>query len=285
MKEEVIYSYVYNVATSVFKMPGNHRSKFTIIKCCNRDNCNLYRRGECNLLTIGVFSNPSCPYGNKYIEEGYTKRAKNNFRWCQEREKRYPNVKVALSRATDIMTRVGEFVYLPYPHLNMNKQLPIESHSSVFISGTKFFPFDEFQKPEIIHSIVNFKPQAMMGGEIRSYQEKVIPDFVNHLYEVFPEIYKNCNTDGYLDKYIKNYSNIGRLAYVSTLKKGCRVWKKDSPNTIWVWDGEFLQSNSERFFNPIVKIEEIEIRIKPKKGAVIIITSEDQVDSNTKFLK
>lgn len=287
MEFENIHAYVYNVSSpSLFKSKANERSKFTLISCNNKENCTLFGRGECVLLGFGLFDRFTCPYGKKYVETGLTKRAAKNWKWCSDREKKYNDIHGSLKKPTAAMARIGDMVYLPYNFLNMNKKLPFETHGSWFVSGDKFLQFEYFEKPETIKEIITFKPYAMVGGEIKDYQDKVIPEFVNHLKENFPEIFNASNIDECLVEYIERFSNIGRKAYIKTLKVGCKIWKKNYQNEPWIWDGTFLTCKNYSISFPITRdYENVSVKMVPKEYGVIEITSEDQVFEGTKFLK
>ena len=281
-----IHAWVHDAAgRSLFKQPANSKSQLVVVSCCKSDDCTFFKRNECILLDTAIFNRSSCPYGKKQYTTGYTKRARKNYSWVKKYQEKYKDILGGLHSPTDVMAKVGEYIYLPYAHMNMNKRLPLERHSSAFGSGDKFLKMSDFT-PDMIKIIVDFHPHAMMGGEILSYQREIVPIFVQHLKENFPAIYKEANEIAELDRYIKVFSHIGRLAYVHTLKTGCEIWKKDSPAEKWTWDGEYLRSTTQTLSFPITRdYDQLEMTMLPTETTTITITSNDQVCDMTKFLK
>lgn len=134
---------------------------------------------------------------------------------------------------------------------------------------------------ETIISLIKFRPRAMMGGEILSYQKEEVPLFVKHLSEVMPNLYaKLVKQFPEVSTLVEKYSYIGRKAYLHTIRKGVEITKK---NEKWLWDGEYLTTDNYHLVFSIAPYSEINIRLKPKPDAVITITDDSQVSEKTKF--
>lgn len=189
----------------------------------------------------------------------------------------------------DKIVEVGDWLYLPYAHLDMNKNLPIECHSSLFISGKPFMKKADFTLT-IIKSIVDFHPFALMGGEITCYQKEIVPKFLGHLQEIYPDLYKQLldANPQYVEKYsLVNKNYIGRKALLKTTKPSIIVVGKHT----FRWDGKALTSLKfdplwidVQDQNQVKAIEQIDVRIVPSDKAVIKITSNDQVSPTTVFV-
>jgi hypothetical protein len=286
---EVIHTWVYDVSMTTFiKSNANEKSEYTKILCSNKENCTFFKRNECLLLALHIFSNAKCPYGKKIIEKGYTKRAQKNRSWCDKRQKEHPDKLNKLHKPMDALAKIGDYVFLPYSLMNKNDAVPYLSHNenTIFGTGEQFILYDDFIKPETIKKIVHYRPRALFtNSPIREYAEKTVPLFIKHLSEFFPDVYDNANVDNCLDEIIANFSNIGRYARVQTLKKGCKI-KKEADDFSYTWDGTNLVANDNvKLLFPIIKYEHATIIIHPKKDSTIKITSDDQVDENTEFVK
>lgn len=284
-EHKIVHARVYNPAgRTLFKTKANDKSECEVVSCSNQDNCALYKRGECAMLAL--MNARSCPYGKRTFEYGPTKRASKLYKWVSEREEKYKDYLWKLTQYKRKLAVIGEYVFLPYSHMNMNKDIPFASHGHFLSSGSHFITLNEFT-PELILKMISFRPQALMGGEITSYQKEEVPKFVTHLREELPEIFaKVVALDPAVEK-IAFRSPIGRKAILESLRPGVVVTKyHDNPklNTQhWTWDGEYLTSTDAGISFSIVKYESCEIKIKPAPGETVDIINMDQVDENTKY--
>lgn len=271
-----------------FKTSKKDPAKCVVYYCNNAENCSLLKKGQC---IHGAVLGPRCPYGYVRNEVGYTRRARNFSKWISDKEKEYANVlgKVK-SGPTDKMVVIGEWVYLPYAHLDMNEHIPILGKSCLFISGKPFIKIGEFTV-EIIQKIVDFHPHALMGGEITTYQTEQVPLFLFHLKEVFPDLYKELVK--LRPEYVKRYKlqireSIGRKALLSTVSPCKIMLGKDEA---FEWDGKTLKGKKDYILglslydeNNVSAMEKIDIVITPSPKAVIVITDNSQVNTSTQFL-
>jgi len=169
------------------------------IRCYCTADCPIYAEGKC--IHAEVLS--SCVYGKTVVRKSpSTQRGKSYYPFINEFKKNkeehpenYPSIE---GYYTSCIKFIGDYVYLPYAHMNHidNKEnTPFSSHSHIFSFGSKFMKREYFT-PEVIVSMCNFKPHALMGGEITGYQQKVIPLFLFHLKHLHFEIYKEvCELD------------------------------------------------------------------------------------------
>lgn len=238
------------------------KQRCEVISCNATDKCELYKNKKC-IMKRGFWggANVYCPHGRFIITEGYTNRARSFYSWEAKRCREYDGYIDVLTICDEKLAVVGDYVYLPYPHLK-NYVNKIDG-----IISDHFLPISEFGA-EKINEIYNFKPLALLGGEITSFQEKYIPQFLQHLNEVLPnlyheflETYPEYKSD--IEAKVKNY--IGRTATVSTLKNGSVIY--DHHSNGWVIDNNQLVCDKSSTWLPFGKT--------PTK--VVIDITEDMV--------
>ena len=127
----------------------------------------------------------------------------------------------------------------------------------------------------------------MMGGEIGDYQKKSIPSFLLHLREKDPEMWQKLISER--PELDVKPNNIGREAYIKTLKPGINIGAYDNRYPVnWKWDGKVLTTKNDDAYNKTwghIKLESMELVAIPKDDAIIKVASEDWITSDTKFLQ
>lgn len=270
MKEnKVIHFHLFRPDNSLSKQPKNTPAEIQLIICNNSENCQIFERKEC-ACRYGLFRG-FCPYGRLSRQTGYTKRAKKYYSWCREKEERYKGV--PFLNEPKKLGIVGEYVFLPYAHMDMLKSLPWNNH---------FLKREDFTVETIIQLVI-FRPQAMMGGEIKSYQEKIPPQFLKHLSEQMPELFQQViEKSSEAKKRFQEFSNIGRKAILESIVPDVGRFK-DIHGGLWTWDGQILHStNSHASFMLIKKFKEV--MLIPEPGQIVEITDEGQVGKDTIFI-
>jgi hypothetical protein len=273
-KYTTIYAYVY--------CPSDKKSKAvcTSVHCSNAQNCGLYKRNEC--ILIGALNTQSCPYGKYYRTHGFTKMAKNYYSWINKQREQYKDVESKISSFRYIMSEIGDYIFLPYSHMNMNENIPFFYHGGIFTNGSYLLPKEHFTIPNII-KICEFRPYALTGGEITSYQLEEIPKFLQHLSQEYPEIFKElCNHYERAKKLSTTFSNVGRKAYLRTLTPNVSPFV-DIHGGIWHWDGQYLTSNNSKMSFGLIN-NFTEIRLTPHPNTIVEISDDKQVNDNTSFI-
>lgn len=257
----------------------------SVISCDKYKECSFFESGNC--LNVRAPFKGGCKHGKVQTVKGYTSRAKKygEFRrkWAghdQYNELRSPTTKLGVID--------GEVIF-PYPYIRLkqNEYGDWVTTSMSFGSNVVYIDLEDFT-PDLIRTICTCKPQAMMGGEITEYQKKTVPLILSHIKEVLPKKY-----DEFINEYPEymgeeiNY--IGRKALLSTVKESLVHYKSSNYpkfNEEWNWDGEYLTyvSGYVSTFNVTKDYDVVEITIKPKENATIIISSNEQVKGNTVFL-
>jgi len=264
----IVHANVYDPSRSIFKGSNNDKAECQTIDCSNHENCELLKRGECAIRS-GLFGG-SCPHGKYHKETGYTRRARAFHGWISERKEKYKGV--AFLDAPKRLGSVGDAIYLPYPHMKDAVGL---------FSDNLFIPLSQFTV-ENVKRLCERRPQAMMGGEITSYQAEIVPKFVMHLSESMPKLYTElCKTYPRAAKLMAEHSNIGRKALLSTVVPNGGVLT-DIHGGNWIWDGEYLTMTNRKA--SFMLVDHSEVRIKPIEGETVKICSEHQVSSKTVFV-
>lgn len=288
---KVVHCSIFNPTNAIFKISKSEPAEVNWITCTNSENCDLFRSGKCSM--IGVLSIRNCPYGSLNHRKGFTHRARNFYKWLAEQREEFKDVGV-LSSPVQKLAFVGDYVFVPYTHADMNEAIPFLSHSSFLYSGSCFIKKEEWTVATI-RKIVDFHPYAMMGGEIMSYQRESVPLFLRHLEELDVEMFKKlvaeCPT--YLEKYnliVKNY--VGRKALLKTLKPPFDFTTSGSREgryrVKWQWDGKQLKTNSEHAFAQtwaeVPWNDSMEIVLTPTDKTAIVVESNDWVTKETAFI-
>jgi hypothetical protein len=282
---------------AIFKSSRKDKAEVQIVLCGRPDDCELLKRGEC--AWRASFDWHACPYGMYRKYEGFTPKARAYNTWINEQKKKYEGVPY-IKEHTYVLAFVGDYVFLPYAHMDMADVGFIQKNTGFLGKGCAFLKKELFT-PETILKLINFRPQAMMGGEISSYQQESIPKFVKHLQEKCPELLKEAerleikkalnlgktNEENHffksrIRKILEEYTYKGRKAILQTLTpnigKFVDIYKGE-----WLWDGEYLTSlNSHASFMLVDKFDEI--KIKPKPRITVTITEDSQVNDKTEFL-
>jgi len=267
---KVIHFNLFCPDNSLFKQKANTPSEFQIITCTSPDNCKLLSRKEC-ACHYGSFSRGVCPYGERIIKTGFTRRSKKYLSWNNEQKKKYDGI--PFLKAPKQLGIVGDYVFLPYPHIDMMENFPLEKNN--------FIHKNEFNVDNIIR-LMEFKPLAMFGGEIKSYQKDIPPLFLNHLSEQMPELFKSViKKNSVCGKRYAELSSIGRKAVIQTLTPNVGKFI-DIHGCLWVWDGIELSSVNSRMSFGICKFSKVSI--VPLEKQEVEITDEKQVNKNTVFL-
>lgn len=286
MESKVIHATVYDPhGISLFKSKATDRAECKIVNCSNSENCSLFKMGKC-ILADSMFGR--CVYGNRQSFQGPTKRAQACSDWVSDKKDQYKDVLWKMSTAPSKLAVIGEYVYLPYAHMDMNESVPFMQHDKFFQSGMPFVALNSFTTA-VVGNIIKFRPRAMNYQEITSYRKEQLPKFALHLKEVMPELYSDAaKVIPELSEIVASSTMVGRKALVHSLKAGTVVTKYHDtdklPTQHWTWDGEWLTSTDAGPSFGIVSFSKSVTKIKPKAGESVVITNDMQVDENTEYV-
>lgn len=266
----------------LFKPKKNARAEVTTIGC-SLGQCPLRDKGYC--MCIAILGGHACPYGKKHKATGYTRRARGYRKWIEDHTAAYKDVP-RLSAAPHRMAFVGDYIFLPYAYMSMCEAVPFLVHSSAFVQGTSLLP-RKVWTIETVRVLVDFRPQALLGGEIEGYQDKVVPSFVEHLREEDPWMFKQLLE--ICPKYDKLSDYVGRHAYVRTLKPNIEwdAGKNSKYPVHWKWDGEALTTTSRWAYKDTwggsIEAETVLVKIVPGKSATVQVQDNGWVVPTTEF--
>jgi hypothetical protein len=274
-----IHFSIYDPRGSMFKSCKNDKAESTVVTCSNSQSCDLYSRGECTFL-YPLFP-VRCLYGSMSRQYGYTRKAIRYSEWIRDQKKANDGVGF-LKFPSERLAVIGDYIFLPYSHMTMCETVPFKAHSSLFSSGSCFLPKESFTVETIV-TLINFRPMAMMGGEITTYQKEVPPKFLKHLSEQIPELFNPVmEKSEYARKRFAEFTNIGRKAILETLNPNVGKFK-DCHGGLWEWDGSYLKSyNSHASFMLVNKFKEL--LLLPEEKQIVVIIDEKQVNENTVFV-
>lgn len=274
-----IHFNLFDPTQALFKSQKKEKSEIQVIKCSNAENCDLHKKGQCAFRSI--LSWQKCPYGLYFREVGFTKRASKFRQWMREKKEEYRDVPY-LQAHTEMIAVVGDYILLPYAHMDMCEDVPFLSHGGAFRSGNAFLKREDFTIDNIL-KLIAFRPQALMGGEITDYQKKSLPLFIRHLSQVMPDIYEEIwNKSDRVKNIAESMTDVGRKARLRSLTPNVGIFK-DIHGGEWTWDGKWLIcKNRDPSFMLVNKVDEI--RIRPQGDPEVVITDNNQVNIETVFL-
>ena len=279
---KMVSAFVFNPDNSIFSDLKNKHAYCEMIKC-SLPECPLRAEGSC--INRNIISS-NCPYGRNFKDEGPTRKARSFYKWVSEKQKIIEGVPM-LTNPVNKLRFIGDYVYLPYSFMDNNKEIPFLRHSHAFSFGQPFLK-KEFWTLETVEKILNFKPQALMGGEIKDYQTESVPKFLSHLREEDKSMWdKLVQKRPQLDK---TPSYIGRKAYLWTVKFpiSFTVASKEGKYPVhWTWDGVHLSTESKNAYSNCwgnIPLNSVEIKGVPHESSVIEIKDDSWVLETTKFM-
>ena len=275
--KKVVHFHVYNPRQSLFEMGANDRAQSFFVWCSLEEPCPVQARGQC--VHRNTWFGSGCPYGTRGGSEGPTKRAATLSAWIKRQTDLAGENPPSLSVAASVMARIGEYVWLPYPQMDFARDtttLKIQ-----IFGGRKFLRVDEFT-PEVVRNICEWRPRAIFGGEIKTYQTESVPTFVRHFREAMPDLFaRTLAIYPRLGEILGGTSDIGRNAVLGTLAPNVGVFV-DIHGSHWTWDGEWLASTDSHTFGVLVN-KFSEVRIKPDLDCEVKVTDQGQVTGATVF--
>lgn len=258
----------------------------SVIHCDMCNKCSYFQSNNClNVRSIKGGFNGSCQFGSVENIKGYTSKAKKYYefknKWTEHEaygKLNYPSDKIGV---------IDDMVVFPYPHISIKEESgKIILQDPYLSNGIAFIPKNLFTV-DLIYRICKFRPQAMFGGEISSYQKEVVPRFIGHLKEVMPGLYQEFISQ--YKEFDKEVDYIGRKALLKTLNPGKVLYKSNSYpkfNEEWYWDGEHLSYENGYLHNVNItkNYEVVEFIIKPSDKSVVMITNNQLVKEDTVFI-
>lgn len=248
-----------------------------IVQCDKYKKCSLYKNGCCLKIT-SMFSG-TCKFGEKTAIKGYTSRAKKYFKF---RDMYKEDAKFNSLHYPDAcyVALIDDTVYLNLEFAVLDKNDIGEwfIDDAVLRSGAVWLPLNELT-PDLLNMICSYRPHALMGGEIYSYQKEQIPNILIQLKKILPDIYKEFITK--YDRFDIEPDYVDKYAYVNSIKDGTVI--ADSKGNRFIKNGNYLTSDSwSSCFLPF-DARTCSIKIEITDTMVFKITDNSQVDDDTVF--
>ena len=259
----------------------NVKQRCEILSCNACDSCEMYKQGKC-VFKEYIFNRIICPHAIMHKEEGYTNRARSFYDWFQKKEKKYGNLVDALKYDDNKMCVVGgDYVYLPINHLH------VYTNKVEGIVNSHFIPLEDFDVDKI-KEIVDFVPLTLIDrAQIKEYQNKEVPKFLQQLKEVMPALYDKffAKYPEYIEKLEDKVNDyVGRTAYIKTMVEGSVL--VDCHNDKWTIESGYLVcKNTDMNLIPFISYNDhTEVKIKITDKMTYKITDNSQVTSDTVFV-
>lgn len=278
MEYKEIKSWLVDPQMSPFKKSKKEKAIGYIISCKCSEKCELYAKGQC------VMFENSCPYGKKERMVGYSMMARSYNSWINDFKIKHKETCGKELKKPTKMEYFMDLVYIPISHICLNESINFVDGGGVLTFKKPIINRVVFNESFISKEIVNFKPVAIFGGEIKDYQEKEVPKFLTWLKELDPDLYDKVKKMNKEHKGFLKMSNVGRKAILRTINPNVGELK-DIYGCTWTWDGEYLHTNKcKASFMLIEGKDVLEFRLKPKNDVAVVIGNEDQVNDNTIFI-
>ena len=257
---------------SIFKGFKEKPLEAEITYCDKCEQCTFYKNGEC--FNAGRWKN-DCKIGRKELIKGYTSRANKYYEFKRNWEKdecynklKEPNTTIGI---------VEDTIILNLQLIKISDDMAVEEDVGFGKDGLIYIPLQKFTN-DIIKKICDIRPRTIFDNvPIKRYYEEIIPRFLYELKTNFNDIYTRFINE--YSEYEKEFSFVGRKAYIYSLKDETEIVDKNS--TFLKKDG-YLVGNYKSSFLPFGATE-AEIKIKINDKMICEITDNSQVDENTKF--
>lgn len=258
----------------------------SVISCDRHHDCSYYQNNQC--LRVRSFGGASCKFGSINNHVGYTSRAQKYgaFKRKWQEHEAYGE----LSHPPSKLGLIDGYVVFPYPYISLKvegNKVFLDGPSFGFSEKITFIPVEMFDV-ELVNRICEYRPEALMGGTIKTFEKETVPLFLSHLEEVLPELYVMLKNK--YPVYDKEIDYVGRKAYLKTLNPceleySIKGYQYRQFGETWQWDGQFLTWISG-YVRDVGIIKDYEVEsfvLKPNDGAVVTVTNNEQVNKNTVF--
>lgn len=172
---------------------ATEKAEVRTLRCCldgGPEACPLGQKGQC--LGTNLFGGSRCMYGRSGSSFSASKRSKSYAGFVKDAK-----AKIAALKATGFrspkevrlqLLRIGEWVCLPNGQITSCETVPFRAHGGVFRTGSPWLKTEDLTIENLL-KLCNFRPHAMMGGEITSYQREEVPNLLLQLKFREPELF------------------------------------------------------------------------------------------------
>lgn len=259
-----------------------------IIYCDKAASCSFYKNGNC--LRCRSLS-PSCKYGRNEIVKGYTSKAQKYYDFKKKylKDEKYDKLKYPRS----LVGKIDDVFFFNFMYVLVRQATEKDDPWSKTVNGyiikNAYFGIGNFLfipsncvTNEFLYNVFSFKPTSMIGDEISDYREKIVPEILQELKFLSPEIYEKFIFEH--PDYIYEPNYIGKRAYIYSLKKGTKF---QIGSVTWIYDGEYVETEncniglSSPWFLQDVSYGFVKIKVNDKM--TIEVKDNSIVDKDTKF--
>lgn len=220
------------------------------------------------------------PYFEVVNEVGYTSRAKKHRDMERNMRENYPELRNKVSGFKSMLRDYNEYVYLDLPFID-NYVNPIVKSNPAFHTRN-FIKKDLFDK-DLIIELIEYKPQAAMGGTISSYRNKELPKLMSELKIKFPTIYDEVLSESeWLQELDSELTLVGKHALLTSLNPGPVLVEEDILEYVeYYWDGSELTSD-KKIRNGAILNKKIS---NPPSNMIVKICDDSVVSPNIKLVE
>lgn len=217
--------------------------------------------------------------------KGYTRLASKFGNMISKYEKLYPDMqdKYPLKTPPNGMEYM-DYIVAELPHLK-NYVNPLADKYPEYIFNEKFTRKEAFYDENFVNDLLNYRPLSLMGGEIKDFQNKHIPNFIKSVKYVNPKLFEELLKYPKVQDMNTEITPVGKLAKVHTLAPG-KIELVKNPlrwgEDIAEWDGKNIKiSLSDKG----VEYDGIkEIFFEPEENFVVKIFEEKTFNDQTEIV-
>lgn len=256
--------------------------------CDRAEQCTYYKNNTC--LSCKAVLSPLCKFGKIVNIKGYTSRAKKyyDFKCKYQNDKmynklKYPNDRVAI---------IGDELHIRYDYGTVRKRTEQDESWTKDVDGyiitsdcmrkNVFIPLAEATN-NLLFAIFSNKPRNIWGSVIEDYQNKVVPDIIQTLKRVAPEIHKRFIEE--YPQFDKKPNYIGKDIYVNSLKPNTKFVVKGEE---WFFDGECVSAFNVKIHSGspwwLQNGDYAYVKIKVNDKMTIEVNDNSIIDENTRFV-
>lgn len=256
------------------------RLRAEYIYCDMAEQCSAYREGKCFCVT--TLFGARCGVGVVTSIDGGTKRAKA-FTKVSAEARQNPRYGELSYPSNTYVTKIGNtaFLTIPYTWLEITPGGDLivgDPH----LSTNKLTVGADRLTPKNIMAICKARPRAIIGGEIRDYQEKIVPHFLRQFKALFPKRFQRF-VEEYPDYEVPVCSWLGRRAKLATCNRSAEYIEPVSKSK-YRFEGDWLVCDDNKSAFAPFGATGGEIRVKINDKMVVEITDDDQVTEDTVFI-
>jgi len=254
------------------------------IYCDCAEKCSFY--AECKCLRCRSFLAPTCKFGKNSITKGYTSRAAKYYDFKQKYQKDECYSK--LNYPSDLAATIYDYLYLNLRYVLVRKRTERDDSWKIdingylisaagFSSGSVFIPISDVTN-ELLYTIFSYKPCAIMGGVIKDYQAKAVPDVLMSLKKCAPKIYNDFILEYPQYDLTPNY--VGKYAYIKTMADGS-ILTDCHGNKFTLKGGKLIGTAIKLGFTPFGGTMDCTVNIA--ETATYKVDDNSQCNDTTKF--